>query len=208
MILFLSFGSCKDVAIDKTKQVQIKADSTELEIEPPQQEAENLKLTSFLENPIDLQEFKKRKGRDEKSYVTTGVDRGTDYYFNPKFSDSVFYGYHFITEDVGQDRFTEIIVFKYGEGKHSYEDGAEILIELRVFSEDEDLGRANLVGLTKNELELAFGTDYMTFDDKIVYSGENKILIVVLGDSKVKSFRYVKLNTENVDRDFIRRMLK
>mgnify|MGYP007011837587 FL=1 len=103
---------------------------------------ENLNINSFLENPLDLQEFKKKKKRD----VTTSVTNETGYYFNPKIKDSIFYVYNFPTKKFTDSRkINQIVVFKYGENKHKYEDETEILIEMRVFNSDADLGKANLI---------------------------------------------------------------
>ena len=77
-ILFLVFISCKNVTEKETEKFEI--DSTELKIEKSEKQFENIKLTSFLENPIDLQEFKKKKS----SNVTTSVTNGMEYYFHPK----------------------------------------------------------------------------------------------------------------------------
>ena len=92
-ILFLVFLSCKNATEKETEQVQIVVDSTGLKIETVEKNSENLKLTSFLENPIDLQEFKTKKNRN----VTTSVNNGLEYQYHPKINDSIFYGYNFIT---------------------------------------------------------------------------------------------------------------
>lgn len=47
----------------------------------------NLKLVEFLENPIDLQKFKKLKNIN---YSTAGVSNGMNYHFHPKIKDSIF----------------------------------------------------------------------------------------------------------------------
>ena len=70
----------------ETEQIEIVIDSTELKIRTVEKQPKNLKLTSFLENPIDIQDLKKKKNRN----VTTSVTNGMNYYFNPKFSDSIF----------------------------------------------------------------------------------------------------------------------
>ena len=184
--------------------MKIVVDSTGLKIKTSEKNSENLKLNSFLENPIDLQEFKKKKNRN----VTTSVTNGMNYYFNPKFSDSIFYGYNFITDNIGQNGINEIIVFKYGENQHRYEDETEILIELRVFNKDLDLGKANLIGLSKTELESEFGKNYLNLENGIAYSNKNKILILELENSNVKSYNYIKLNTEKINRDLIEQIMK
>ena len=207
-ILFLALLSCKDVT--ERKPNEPKSDRFELLPEPDKAEKEkylkNQNLTSLLENPIDLQKFKKSKNRN---YTTTGVSNGTDYYFEPKIKDSIFYTYNYPTENfTDSKRIDQIVVFKYGKNKHTYEDENEILIELRIFNKDLDLGKANLVGLTKTELESEFGKTYLNFEDGIAYSNKNKVLILELENSKVKSYRYIKLNTEKIDTDLIGQIIK
>lgn len=200
--LFLVFLSCKNATEKETEQIQIVVDSTGLKVE---KKSENLNLTSFLENPINLQKFKEKKS----SNVTTSVTNGTEFYFNPKTNDSIFYAYYYPAEKFDDTRkIDQIIVFKHGENKHKYDDQTETLIELRIFNKDSDLGKANLIGLSKTELESEFGNDYLTFDNGIAYSNKNKVLILELDKSKVNSYRYVKLNTEKVDNDLIGRIIK
>jgi len=202
--LFLVFISCKNLTDKETEQVQIVVDSTELKIETTEKQIGNSKLNSFLENPLDLQGFKKKKKRD----VTTSVSNGKEYYFNPKNKDSIFYSYFFPDFKKESINIDEIVVFKYGKNRHTYENETETLIEFRIFNPDSDLGKANLYGLTITELESKFGTDYLIFGNGIAYSNKNKILAIELNNSKVKSFRYIKLNTENVDQDLIQQIVE
>ncbi len=188
----------------ETKKVEIIIDSTELKIEKVKKPSENVKLTSFLENPIDLQEFKEKKSRN----VTTSVTNGMEYHLHPNVSDSIFYNYYYHNENLNSNRIDRITVFKYGQNKHRYDDKTETLIEFEVFNNDSDLGKANLVGLSKTELESEFGTDYLTFNNGIVYSYKNRVLIIELNDLKVKSYNYIKLNTEKIDKDLIGEIIK
>lgn len=203
--LFLAFLSCKNATEKQTEVVQIVVDSTGLKIEKVEKKPENLNLTSFLENPIDLQKFKEKKSRN----VTTSVTNGNEFYLNPKTKDSIYYVYYYPTEDFTDSRkINQIVVFKYGENKQRYEDQTEILIELRVFNKDLDLGKANLIGLSKTELESEFGKGYLTFDNGIAYSNKNKVLILELDNSKVKSYRYIKLSSDIIDTDLIGQIIK
>ncbi|MWW26906.1 hypothetical protein [Algibacter lectus] len=205
MTLFLVFISCKNVTNKETEQVQIVVDSTGLKIETVEKNSGNLRLTSFLENPIDLQDFKSKK----KQSLST-VMNGKEYYLNPKINDSILYLYSFLPNVPFQSKIEqlEIVVFKFGKNKHSWEDNTEILIELNVKAQDINLGKANLVGLSKTELESEFGTEYLTFDNAIVYSNKNRVLIVEFSDSKIKSYNYIKLNTEKIDKDLIGQIIK
>ena len=161
-------------------------------------------LVEFLENPIDLQSFKKLK---DINYATTGVSNGKDYHFHPKIKDSIFYIYNYPTINFTDSKKNDqVVVFKHGINKQTYDDETEILIELRIFNKDADLGKANLIGLSKTELESEFGTDYLTLDKRIIYSNKNKVLILEIENSKIKSFNYIKLSTEKIDTDLIRKI--
>ncbi|WP_162880205.1 hypothetical protein [Mariniflexile rhizosphaerae] len=175
-------------------------------VESENESVNNTKLILFLENPLDLQSFKKLKDID---YTTTGVSNGMNYHFHPKISDSIFYTYNYPSKNfTDSKRIDQVVVFKHGKNKHTYDDETEILIELRVFNKDSDLGKANLVGLSKTELESEFGTDYLTLKNGLAYSNKNKVLIIGLTDSIVNSFNYIRLNTEKIDNDLIGQIIK
>ncbi|MBR9847606.1 MAG: hypothetical protein GYB35_16565, partial [Algicola sp.] len=119
-ILFLAFLSCKDVT--ERKPNESNSDRFELLPYPDSDEQEKYlkskKMTEFLEKPIDLQKFKNSKKRN---YTTTSVSIGTDYYFEPKIKDSIFYTYNYPTENFNESkRIDQIVVFKYGKNKHTY----------------------------------------------------------------------------------------
>ena len=203
-IFFLVFLSCKNATEKETEQIQIVVDSTGLKIEKAENPTENSKLISFLENPIDLQKFKSKNNGN----VTTSVSNGLKYQYHPAINDSIFYSYNFITDSIGSKGINKIVVFKYGENKHRFEDETEILIEMRIFNKDSDLGKANLIGLSKTELESEFGNDYLTFANGIAYTNKNKVLIFELGESIVNSYKYVKLSSEKIDKDLIGQIME
>jgi hypothetical protein len=206
IILLLVSSSCKDSTENNSDST--KTDRFELLPYPDSAEQEKYlksqNLTSFLENPLDLQKFKSKKNRN----VTTSVTNGLKYQYHPAINDSIFYGYNFITDSIGPKGINEIVVFKYGENKHRFEDETEILIEMRIFNKDSDLGKANLIGLSKTELESEFGIEYLTFANGIAYSNKNIVLILELDKSKVNSYRYVILNTDKIDNDLIGQIIK
>ncbi len=65
-------------------------------------------MTSLLENPIDLQGFKKKKNRN----ITTSISNGMEYHYHPEFNDSIFYVYNFITESNKPIGINEIVVLE------------------------------------------------------------------------------------------------
>lgn len=200
--IFLVLISCKNVAEKEMEKAQIVVDSTGLKIKTTVSKSENLKLKSFLENPIDLHDFKTNRSGD----VTTSVTNGLKYYFHPKINDSIFYSYNLLTENIEKKGVNKAIVFKYGNNKHKYDDETEILIELRILNADVDLGNANLVGRTKTELETEFGTDYLKLKEGLAYSNKNKVLILSIENKVIKSYRYLKLNTENISNSLIHKL--
>lgn len=208
IILFLVYLSCNNKIESKSKPSK----SEGVELLPEQDKAEkenylkNLNLTSLLKNPINLQKFKKSKNSD---CTTSSIRSGTGYYFKPKITNSILYSYNYPVEKFTDHKsINQMVVFKYGKNKHKYEDETEILIELRIFNKDLDLGKANLVGLAKTKLESEFGVNYRNFKNGIIYSDKNKVLIFELENSKVKSYRYMKLNTENINRDLVEKITK
>ena len=204
-IFFIGFLILGIIAIqDKYEPEQIE-NKTEVVENQQTESIINTNLIEFLENPIDLLAFKKKK----EMRFTTSVTNGTEFYFNPKIKDSIFYVYYYPTEDFTDPRkIDRIVVFKFGENKHRYDDKTETLIEFSIFNKDSDLGKANLIGLSKTELESEFGNDYLTFENGIAYSNKNKVLILEMDSSKVKSYRYLKLNTEKIDKELIGQIIK
>ncbi|WP_298343007.1 hypothetical protein [uncultured Algibacter sp.] len=204
-ILLLALLSCKKTTKKEAEQIQIVIDSTGLKIEKAEKTTKNSKLISFLENPIDLQDYKAIKGKSLSS-----VTNGLNYHYHPNIRDSIFYNYSAFPTDSTWSEMEPvwITVFKFGDKRHSWDDKTEILIELSVKGKDKDLKKANIIGLSKAELESEFGTDYLTLDNRIVYSNKNKVLILELENSEVKSFNYIKLSTEKIDADLIRQIIK
>jgi len=204
-ILFLVFISCSSKPDQKVGEVEVYVDSAGLRIEMVEKPSENSMLISFLENPIDLQEYKKVKGKSLSS-----VAKGRSYYYRPNIKDSIFYNYSSFPANSDWTKMEplRITVFKFGENKHSWEDTTEILIELRVEGKDEDLKAANLIGYTKDQMEAVFGQNYLILDHRMIYSYNNKILIVTLEDATVSAFRYLKLNTNSIDTNLIKQILE
>lgn len=201
--LFVLF-SCQDATENKTEKIQV-IDSTGFEKEIVDTPKVNPNLISFLENPIDLIEFKATKGKSLSS-----VTNGLAYHYKPGISDSIFYLYTTFPNDRTWKHISpvNIIVFKFGKNKHEWKDETEILIELNVSGKDPDFKQADLVGLSREELESEFGSDYKVIEDRMVYSYKNTALILELKNSKVKKFKYIKLSTEIIDSALVKKILK
>lgn len=203
-ILLLTSLSCKNISKNEGEKANVITDSTLSKTLTSENRTKTLKLISFLENPINLQEFKKKK-RESLSTVTNG----SEYYWNPKIKDSIFYSYSFLPNDPFQSNIDQlkIIVFKYGRNKHTWDDNSEILIELKIETQDDHLMDANLVGLSIEQIEKEFGTDYLQLENRMVYSNRNKVLILEIDNSRVAFMNYIKLNTEKIDLDLIEQLI-
>ena len=119
---------------NKNTQIENAIDALESLKEELVAEAEisnqsNPELVEFLENPIDLKKFKFANIKD----VTTRVVNGKNYHLHPDTNDSIFYRYKFSINNFGRKKNNEIVVFKYGENKHKYDDETETLIDLKIF---------------------------------------------------------------------------
>lgn len=184
--------------------MNVITDSTISKTVTPENRTKTLKLISFLENPIDLHEFKKKKRQ-----FTSTVTNGSEYYWNPKIKDSIFYSYSFLPNEPFQNNVNplKIIVFKYGKNKHTWDDNTEILIEFKIETQDDHLMDANLVGLSIEQIEKEFGTEYLQLDNRMVYSNRNKVLILEIDNSRVAFINYIKLNTEKIDLDLIEQLI-
>ncbi|MFA0962232.1 hypothetical protein AB9P05_10520 [Roseivirga sp. BDSF3-8] len=166
-------------------------------------EAENERLLSFLEDPLDLQTFKTVKGSSLSS-----VTNAASYQYTPKYDDYVYYCYSAFPNGTNPATYSpiEVTVLKSGERKHTWDDANEILIGFTVIGKDDDLKEANLYGLRKAEVESRFGVDYRVLEDVLVYSNENNVLMIQLEDSEVKKFSYARLNTGIIDEALLRQM--
>lgn len=203
-ILFLAFIGCHSIVDKELEKAKVEVNSSIKKSEIKSKSDINNGLNSLLQNPINLKEFKKSK---DINYTTTSVTNGMDYHFHPDYKDSIFYVYNY--PDIKIDdikRMDKVVVFKHGENKNIYDDENEILIELRIFNVDPNLGKANLVGLTKSELEKKFGNNYLTKDDKIVYSFKNNVLILTIENSVVNCYRFLRLSTDKIDLDLIEKI--
>jgi hypothetical protein len=203
IFIILLIVSCQNVTRDQNIQKN-NENTNELKVESALQKTNKLVANSFLENMIDFQKFKEVKSLR----FTTTVTQNKAFYFTPEINDSIYYLYNYLPEKY-KSSFKEdnAIVFKYGKNQHTYEDDTEILLELSIYNEDSNLGSINLVGLSQTDLISKFGSHYEMFDNFMVYSNKQTILLIELNNSKAQSFRYIKLNTEIINQDLINQIL-
>lgn len=78
---------------DKYEPEQFK-NETEIFKNQQTEPINNIHLIEFLENPIDILAYKKKK----EMRFTTSITSGTEFYFKPKIEDSIFYVYYYPAE--------------------------------------------------------------------------------------------------------------
>jgi len=195
LIILLAF-SCKQTEKKDFEKNQPQIDSLNFneKINKPE-------LNQFLENPIDLIEYKKIK----KNWISTVTDNQS-FYEKFKLRDSLFYEYTYPNGKLDLNRLDKIVVMKFGENKHTYNDKTEKLIELNIFNKDSMLRKANLVGLTNSQIELKFGKENLKIENEYIYYNENKLLILTIKNDKVDSYKYLRLNTEKIDIELIKQI--
>jgi hypothetical protein len=158
-------------------------------------------LLQFLENPLDLVQYKKAKGISNNGAARKPA--GAKTYHKPP--DQGFYYQYFNFPIFGEEKRGDIaprealgdivvVVYKFGRTVGDYYDHREVLIELSACARDCDLMAANLVGLDVRTITERFGTDCIRKDDMMIYHANRKALVLSVTDGRVRWFRYVRLN--------------
>jgi hypothetical protein len=158
---------------------------------------ENHDLTIFLEAPIDIVAFKKKKGpsnsdsfRAPRSFYRPG-DPGFFYQYM-LFNTPVRYG--------EGERFRDfaLIVYKFGHSIGHFYDTNEILAAIWCRLNDPDLGRANFVGTQVPEIRARFGEPSAVISDVLIYQRNARALALHVFGETIDWFKYVRLS-RNVD---------
>lgn len=158
-------------------------------------------LLQFLENPLDLVQFKRVKGISNNGAAKR--PGGPRTYHQPP--GRGFYYQYFNFPIFGKDQRGDapprealgdlvIVVYKFGQTVGDFYDTRELLIEISVKARDYDLMKTNLVGLDLKAITDRFGTDYIKIEDLIVFHANKKVLVLSAPGGVVQWFRYVRLN--------------
>ena len=154
-------------------------------------------LESFLENPIDLQQFKKDYGPSNSGGMNGGL------LYKP---DSAGMYLRFMLFNGNSDRNRKLrisegqkfkqlqfYVYRYGKTVGDFFDTNEILVGFKCKLEDESLGKANLVGKTEKEIIDLFGNGYSSYKNYRIYENNNRVLSLYITESKVLWVKYYHL---------------
>jgi len=152
-------------------------------------EEDNILISKILENPINLEEYKRNYGTSHSSPTNN------NFYYKPD-TLGFYYSYYFFIEQ--QRKFKGkslrdfyITVYKYGSVVGNFYDTNEELIELKS-KINMHLGELDIIGLEKKDVLNRFGNPFQTDTDFIIYSLNNIYLIIRLNNNNVVWFKYVK----------------
>jgi hypothetical protein len=153
-------------------------------------------LAAFLEAPIDLVAFKKKKGGSNSGSVGTTAKR---WFYRPTQPGFLYQYVLFATPEGGEgQRFDgfSVVVYKFGKTIGRYEDTNEMLVAIWCRLRDPDLGQADFVGTRVSDLKSRFGEPFATIGDVLVYQQGRRALSVNTKGGIVAWYKYLRLSRE------------
>ncbi len=212
-ILLLSYG-CAPVSSDRegsTDTVSVKADSIsqqEIEIAKPEESTPSelsgdsvsgtmkQALIDLFQDPLDLRTYKiNKRGSNSSSIIRRPYFRYIDtvgHYFH-------YFWFHSYRRDASITNSHEAVkvnTFIYGETIGRYEDVVEELISIKGRVKDPDLGKLNVVGLSKQDIHDQVGQAVIRDQDLYVYQYMTDILILHFENDQVDWFNFLRTNLE------------
>jgi hypothetical protein len=163
---------------------------------------EHSTIDSLLENPFDLQKFKKIKGPSN-----SGLADMQPYYDKPPEAGRYFYFFMFRAPRTFRYAGDQKIKVRSGSGfqittykpdgkyQDDYFDPTEKLIEMMASYNDEDLPELALVGLDTVTIKKRFGDNFIRRDNCFVYSKNKNALVLKIADGVVACLKYARLKS-------------
>jgi hypothetical protein len=159
-------------------------------------------IDSLLDNPFDLQKFKKTKGPSN-----SGLADVQPYYHQPTEKGRFFYFFMFRAMRTFRYSGDQKIAVRGGSGfqittykpdgkyKDDYFDPTEKLIEVVASYNDEDLPELALVGLDTAIIKERFGNNFIRRDSCFVYMKNSNALVLKIRGGAVACLKYAKLKS-------------
>jgi len=151
-------------------------------------------LAAFLEAPIDLSAFKRKKGSSNSGSVDTTEKR---WFYMPSQSGFLYQYMLFPTGGYSEGARVHdcaVVVYKFGTKIGAYNDTNEMLVAIWCRLSDPDLGHADLVGTRVAEMRSRFGEPFATIGDVLVYQQGRRALAVSTKDTRVAWYKYLRLS--------------
>lgn len=160
---------------------------------------------ALLQNPFDLQLFKKAKGPSN-----SGVADDQPYYFKPAENGVYFYFFLFRSPQTfmyssnGDKKYPvrsgtgfQIVTYKpLGKYRDAYLDPTETLIEVVASYNDPDLPELAFVGLDTVIIKKKLGVNFIRKNNSFLYTSDSHALVLNIFEGKVKCLKYARLNTK------------
>lgn len=145
-------------------------------------------LSKFLIEPIDLQDFKIRKGE-----ANSGGFQFKENLFRPNYQG--FYIRFYIFPKFGENG-PRIVTYRKGEEFGYFHEKRDTLIQLFSDRPDKDLKNADLVLKNLDEIKNTFGNKYLMDGEYVFYIDNNikTVLTICASNKKVKWFKVTRLN--------------
>jgi hypothetical protein len=160
----------------------------------------NKRRDELLDNPFDLQKFKKIKGQSNSG----GAPKNT-YYFKPvtkgfyyrfmMFKPMAGYIGEIPSNDIHYEGGLTVITYKpFGKYRSSYFDPTETLIEVVAIMNDQDLPELAFVGLDTVDIKKKLGDDFIRKENCFIYYKDKNVLVLKIKGKKVEWLKYTRLN--------------
>jgi hypothetical protein len=159
----------------------------------------------LLQNPFDLQKFKKLKGPSNSGLADTKT-----YFVKPDGKGRYFYFFLFRVPGAfvyGGDKNKRtavpsgsgfrIVTFKpLGRYQDDYFDPTETMVEVVASYNDPDLPELAFVGLDTLSVKRDLGEPLIRKEDSFIYASHNCVLLLNLQGGKVKCLKYARMNKD------------
>ncbi len=156
---------------------------------------QKIRIQNFLNNPLDLNDYKKRK-RGANSTAHSKIPL----LYTPKYVG--FYVNYFLFQGFNEHTSPHLIVYRKGDYAHgkgfgNFMEDRDTLVKLVCNHPDQDLKSANLVGRRAQDIIDSFGNGFEIYKNRVVYFHKNSVLFFDnVGRRKIRSFTYAKLDTD------------
>lgn len=157
-------------------------------------------IDELLNNPFDLQRFKKAKGQSNSGGATK-----KQYFFKPD-TAGVYYSFFLFpclcgyigdtpSKNVHMENGLQIITYKpLGKYENDYLDPTETLIEVTARFNDNDLPELAFVGLDTIKIKQRLGDNFLRKDNCFIYTKNKRALTLKIKGKTVEWLKYTRLN--------------
>lgn len=141
-------------------------------------------ISYLLENPLDLNAYKKKKGE-----ANSGGGK-SDILYKPNYKG--LYLSYFLFPNL-YEASPHLTVYRKGTVIGGFYEDRDELVQIFAEFSDPDLGNLNLIGKNIIEIECLLGKPNFAFENYIFYSRDNQLLMLFMKNNRVNWFKWSKL---------------